>query len=76
LAAHFVEVAAFDGEEAALIGAVFVDAAGGRPVTVLLEEGALEENFAARAAAIAFALAERKFGDDLIFAKVGADEAA
>src|ERR1044072_4349826 len=75
-AAHLREVALVDGEEAALRGAVFVDAAGRRAVAVLLEEGALEEYLAAGAAAVAVAAAECERLDDLVLLEADADEAA
>src|SRR5687768_2760638 len=75
-AAHLFEVAAFDGEEAALRGAVFVDAAGRRAVAVLPEEGALEEYLAAGAAAVAVAAPQGERLDDLLALEADADEAA
>ena len=74
-AAHLCEVAAVEGEEAALRGPVFVDAAGGRAVAVLLEERALEKYLAARAAAVAVAAPERERRDDLVALEAYADEA-
>jgi hypothetical protein len=75
-AAHLFKVAPFDGEEAALIGPVFVDAAGGRPISMLFEEGALEENLAARAATIAFTAPQRERGDHFLLTEIRTDEAA
>ncbi|MDT4955278.1 MAG: hypothetical protein QOJ02_3416 [Acidobacteriota bacterium] len=59
-----------------MIGAVFIDAASGRSITMFLEEGALEKNLATGSATIAFALTKRKGSDDLLLAEVCADETA
>jgi hypothetical protein len=74
-AAHFFEVAAVNGEEAALRGAVFVDAAGGRAVAVLLEKGAFEKYLAAGSATVAVAAPQRERLDDLFVLEAYADEA-
>ena len=58
-----------------MIRAILVDAAGGCPVPVFLQERAFEKNLATRAATVAFAATERKLCDDLLLAKVCADEA-
>ena len=57
-----------------MIGAVFINAASGRSITMFLEEGTLEKNLATGSTTVAVALAKRQRCDDLIFAKVCADE--
>ena len=57
-----------------MIGAIFVNAAGGRSIKMFLQERTFEEYLAAGTAAIAFALTKGESGDDLIFTKVCADE--
>lgn len=57
-----------------MIGAVFINAAGGRAIVVLFQERTFEKNLAASPAAIAFAATKGKGSDDLIFTEVGADE--
>jgi hypothetical protein len=57
-----------------LIGAVFVNSAGARPIIVFLEEGTFEKNLAASPAAIALAATKGKGSDDLILTEVGTDE--
>ncbi|HXQ71349.1 MAG TPA: hypothetical protein VN844_12715 [Pyrinomonadaceae bacterium] len=75
-AAHFFNIARFDGKEATLVGAIFVNAAEGGSVDVLLQKRTFEDEFAARAAAVAFAATKREGRDGFFFAKVCDDEAA
>jgi hypothetical protein len=58
-----------------LIGAIFVNAAGGRSITVFLQERAFEKNLAASPATIAIAATKRQLCDDLFLPKICADEA-
>src|ERR1044072_6486000 len=74
-AANFLDVARFDGEETTRVGTILVDAAEGGAVGVFLQEGILENEFAARVALIALAASQRERGDGFFFAEVGDDEA-
>jgi len=64
-----------DGKEAALVGAVFVDAAGRRTVIVFFEKRAFEKYLAARPATIAFAATEFDGGEGFLFVEIDLDEA-
>ena len=68
-AAYLFNVAAVNGEEATLRGAIFVDAAGCCVVAVLLEEGTLEKYLAASAATIALAASQAERLDDFLMAE-------
>ena len=74
-AANFLDVARLDGKEATGVGAILVDAAEGGAVGSFLQEGTLENKFAARAATVALAAAQRQRRDRFVLAKVGDDEA-
>ena len=64
----------FDWKEAAGVGPVFVNAAEGGAVGVLLQKGTFEDQLAARAATIALAPAQREGRDGLFFAEIRDDE--
>jgi len=74
-AANFLDVARLDGEEATGVGAILVDAAEGGAVGSFLQEGTLENEFAARAATVALAAPQRERRDRFFLAKVSDDEA-
>ena len=59
-AAHFHDVARFDRKEAAGVWPVLINTASGRAISILLQERALENKFAAGAATIAFTTTERE----------------
>jgi hypothetical protein len=74
-AAHFLDVARFDGEEATGVGAILIDAAEGGAIGSFLQKWTLENEFAARAATVAFAAPQRERRDSFFLAEVGDDEA-
>jgi hypothetical protein len=75
-AAQFFDVSSFYREQAAGVWSVFVDAAQACAVGVLLEERTLEKQFAASAAAVAFAPSQGKRLNHLLLAKVCVYQAA
>src|SRR5215207_8888873 len=75
-AANFQDVAWFNWKEAAGVGTVFVNAAEGGAVGVLLQKWAFEDEFATGAATVALATAQRKGSDGVFFTEVCDDEPA
>src|SRR4051812_10890771 len=74
-AAYLFDIAAVNREQTALRRTIFVYAASGSAVAVLLQEGALEKYLAARAATVTVAAPQRERLDHLVVLEAYAYEA-